>query len=155
KFHFQLGYKLPWYYKSFKKNYFKQLLHAKVNFFYFYALKTSVKKIKTKVSINNNITSLNLISRIESRPDIVLWRSGFCSSQAIAHFLINNKRISINNTKINLNSLKLNSGDLLKFNTFDSEHFKRFFTVLYNNKFIYLKERVNFINHYNLEVNFN
>lgn len=155
KFYFQEGYFLPWFYKSYKKNYFKQLLHAKINFFYFYSVKTSVKKIKKKVFKNKIINSSFMISLFESRPDIILWRSGFCSSPAVARFMINHNKLYINNVQNRLTFIELRTGDLLQFKNIFKTNLNTFFNVLVNNNFIFLKEHINFINNYNIEVNWN
>jgi ribosomal protein S4 len=86
------------FYGNFKKRSFKKLV------------KLSIKKEKNVKSFSLKVS---FIKKIESRLDVVLFRSKFCLSINFARQLIKHKKIKVNNQIITSKFYTLKSGDIV------------------------------------------
>lgn len=134
---------------------YKELLLAKRKLFLFFSLKSKLKDLK-KIMQNN--TSTSFLTKLETRLDILLWRTGIFSSPAVARFALNHKHVKLNNKSINLNSIFLKKGDLITFSkNIKNElnnNLSKFKTIkIYNKKFIIFQENINQFFPYYIEIN--
>jgi ribosomal 50S subunit-recycling heat shock protein len=97
---------------------FRDNLAAKNRVIYFFTLQESLHKLK-KISIKKQQTVLSLI---ESRLDVILWRAGFFSTPAIARFFILHKHIFVNNLICNKPNFTLKQGDVVTCNVNAKKH---------------------------------
>lgn len=99
--------------KNFKKKFmfskFFNLFFGNFSKAYYYNLKKKIKK-----SCNNIKTFI--IQHLESRLDLVLFRSKFFVTIKFARQCINRGHVSVNSKKIKKNAFLLKSGDLISFN---------------------------------------
>lgn len=86
------------FYGSYKKHYFKKIITQ------------ILKKHKRIKNCNLNILFL---SKIESRLDVVLFRSKFCGSILLARQIIKHKKIKVNNQIVKSKSFLLKPGDII------------------------------------------
>ena len=105
--------------KIYLKRIFKYKLEEKQKLRYFYG-NISFKKLKmfhniSKKKTNNNL-SLNFIKLLESKLDVVLYRSNLINNIFVCKYLIKNGSILINNKTIKNNNYFLKNGDIIKFN---------------------------------------
>lgn len=102
-FYYPIGYSIPNRWVNLRFNYKEKLL-AKTRLSIFYGLTKIKKKFK-------------LLTTLETRLDIFLWRANFFKTPGIARFYINHKNVFINTKCINLYQKQLNVGDLVTFST--------------------------------------
>jgi ribosomal protein S4 len=110
-FYTQSGYNISPRWTRLRFNY-KESLISKLKLYYFFALKTRVHYLKRQFEKLNTIEEFLL--QIESRLDVVLWRSGFFKSPAVARFFINHKNVYINGKLVNITNLILKGGDIVQ-----------------------------------------
>lgn len=115
KLYKQSGFSIPLFWRKLRSTYRVSLL-SKLKFYYFFALKTRVHLLKRLFTEVPSIEEFLL--KIESRLDVILWRSGFFKSPALARFYINHKNVYINHKLINLTNFILKGGDLVNLNNF-------------------------------------
>lgn len=104
--------------KIYLKRIFKYKLEEKQKLRYFYG-NLNLKKLKMFNNIakkKTNNLSLNFIKLLESKLDVVLYRSNVIHNIFVCKYLIKNGYIVINNKTIKNNNYFLKSGDIIKFN---------------------------------------
>lgn len=104
--------------KVYLKRIFKYKLEEKQKLRYFYG-NISFKKLKMFKNISkkkSNNLSLNFIKLLESKLDVVLYRSNLIDNIFVCKYLIKNGCILINNKIIKNNNYFLKKGDIIKFN---------------------------------------
>jgi ribosomal protein S4 len=134
---------------------YKELLLAKRRLFLFFSLKTKLGTLKKKVIKR---TSLNFLTKLETRLDILLWRIGVFTSPAIARFYLNHKKIKLNNKTVNISSILIKKGDIISISDeiknsilTNVSKFKNIKT--YNKKFLIFKDTFNSFVPYFMEMN--
>ena len=106
----------------------------------------------------NKKTSLNFLTKLETRLDILLWRIGIFASPAIARFYLNHKKIKLNNKVVNISSIFIKKGDIISVSDEiknyiinDLSKFKNIKT--YNKNFLIFQETFNSFIPYFIEMN--
>lgn len=134
---------------------YKELLLAKRRLFLFFSLKTKVKTLKNYI---NKKTSLNFLTKLETRLDMLLWRIGIFASPAIARFFLNHKKIKLNNKIVNISSTFVKKGDIISVSNElknyiinDLSKFRQIKT--YNKNFLIFQETFNSFIPYFIEMN--
>jgi len=134
---------------------YKELLLAKRRLFLFFSLKTKLGTLKNYI---NKKTSLNFLTKLETRLDILLWRIGIFASPAIARFYLNHKKITLNNKAVNISSIFIKKGDIISVSDEiknyiinDLSKFKNIKT--YNKNFLIFQETFNSFIPYFIEMN--
>lgn len=122
-------YFLPKFFNSFKQKY-RYMLQVKKKFKMFYAslLRRYIRK-QVKITLKNPPSSLNhlinynsfFLSLLESRLDVVLYRSHFALSVQLARQLILHKHIKVNCVTVRDYSYTLKKGDLIEISPIGSK----------------------------------
>jgi len=85
----------------------------KLSFFYGYLSKKQLKRYIVESNLSSGDFSKNLISLLERRLDIIVYRSQFVKNIATARQLITHKKILVNNKTISTPSYLVNPGDII------------------------------------------
>lgn len=134
---------------------YKELLLAKRRLFLFFSLKTKLSTLKKNI---NRKTSLNFLTKMETRLDILLWRIGIFASPAIARFYLNHKKVRLNNKKVDISSIFIKKGDIISISNDIKNFVKNDVNKLriiksYNKKFLIFQESFNSFIPYFIEMN--
>lgn len=153
-FYNQRGYKISSRWTNIRFRY-KELLLTKRRLFLFFSLKTKLNTLKKNI---NKTTSLNFLTKLETRLDILLWRIGIFSSPAIARFYINHKKIKLNNKVININSIFIKKGDIITISkdleSYITNNLNKFkYIKIYNKNYLIFQEKFNSFIPYFVEIN--
>lgn len=94
--------------------FFQQLKERKkFSLFYGHLTRKQILNLFNKTKTNKGYFSKNIVSLLERRLDVVLYRSGLLKTIAEARQLIKHKKILVNQKTINVPSFLLNSGDFV------------------------------------------
>ena len=94
--------------------FFQQLKERKkLSLFYGHLTRKQIINMFNKVKKNKGYFTKNLFSLLETRLDVVLYRSGLVETVAEARQLIKHKKILVNQQIINVPSYSLNVGDFI------------------------------------------
>ncbi len=76
-------------------------------------LERQLKKYFNEASAKKGDTRENLLRRLETRLDNVVFRLGWAKSRSAARQLVNHGHILINNRRVNIPSYQVNSGEII------------------------------------------
>lgn len=95
-------------------DFFQQLKERKkLSLFYGHLTRKQFVNLFKKAENIKGYFSRNLLSLLERRLDIVIFRTGLTQTIAEARQLIKHNKIQVNNTKVNVSSYSLNPGDII------------------------------------------
>jgi ribosomal protein S4 len=106
-----------------KSSEFQQQLkeRKKLTIFYGHLSKKQLKNLVHQAQSSQGYFSLNFLSILERRLDVVLFRSGLVKNIITARQLISHKKIKVNNQILNTSSYQVNPGDIISLGTKKNE----------------------------------
>ena len=104
--------------------FFQQLKERKkLSIFYGHITRKQLINLFNKVKKTRGYYSKNILSLLESRLDVVIYRSGFAKTIAEAQQLIKHKKIKVNHKFVTIPSFFINPGDVISMNCLNTQFY--------------------------------